>query len=156
MQIFNEIDKVIKEVDEFQSNKTIIDEQKNLEKQRLITSSKLKHINNPECMTTGTEDLSSGASNRSKTTMGTDSDYHQLTNPGTTPDKIKITLDYESKKRGRKEKIDSKTNTQSSKGCMKQQTLSTNADIIEIRDSSSKHEDLTKLGKRTSRASVGS
>jgi hypothetical protein len=29
-------------------------------------------------MTNGTEDLSSGASNRSKTTMGTESDLHQF------------------------------------------------------------------------------
>jgi len=33
---------------------------------------KLKNINNPELMTTGTEDLSSGTSNRSKTTMASE------------------------------------------------------------------------------------
>jgi len=64
---------------------------------------KLKAINNPESMTTGTEDLSSGASNRSKTTMGTDSDYHfanqtSTANSITPGDKIQINIDYDSQK----------------------------------------------------------
>lgn len=35
----------------------------------------MKNINNPETLTAGTEDLSSGASNRSKTTMATDTEW---------------------------------------------------------------------------------
>jgi hypothetical protein len=69
MQIFSEIDKLIEDISEFQSNKKIIDEQRTLEMQRI---KKLKCVNNPELVTTGTDDLSSGASNRSKTTMCTD------------------------------------------------------------------------------------
>ena len=73
MQIFNEIDKVILDIDEFQSNKKIIDAQKSLEMQRMMNQRlKTKNVNNPEVITTATEDLSSGASNRSKTTMCTD------------------------------------------------------------------------------------
>jgi len=65
---------------------------------------------------------------------------------------LKINIDYESKqKRGRKEKAEAK-NT-SGKPTLKQAVLNANADIIEIRDSSSKHEDpqQPKIGKRTSR-----
>lgn len=73
MQIFNEIDKVITDIDEFQSNKKIIDAQRNLEMQRMMNQRlKNKNVNNPELVQTATEDLSSGASNRSKTTMCTD------------------------------------------------------------------------------------
>jgi len=60
-------------VDDFQRNKKISE-------QKMLSSAKIKAINNPETMTTGTEDLSSGASNRSKTTMGTDSDYLAFAN----------------------------------------------------------------------------
>ena len=35
----------------------------------------MKSINNPETLTAGTEDLSSGASNRSKTTIATDGEW---------------------------------------------------------------------------------
>lgn len=76
MQIFNEIDKVIQEIDEYQSNKNIIQQQKILETQRLSSSAKMKSIHSSDHMTNGTEDLSSGASNRSKTTMCTESDLH--------------------------------------------------------------------------------
>ena len=63
----------------------------------------MKTINNPETITTGTEDLSSGASNRSKTTMGTETDCHLLTNSASTAtstatapgDKIQINIDYD-------------------------------------------------------------
>lgn len=67
---------------------------------------KTKNVNNPELITTATEDLSSGASNRSKTTMCTDI----LTNSASTAtstttvtsapngDKIQINIDYDSQK----------------------------------------------------------
>lgn len=85
----------------------------------MVSTIKMKAINNPETMTTGTEDLSSGASNRSKTTMGTDSDYHLFTtqqqNVAQQPvqEKIQIKIDFcsqkESKeKKKRREKADNK------------------------------------------------
>ena len=67
MQIFSQIDECISDIAEFQNNKAVISEQKKLEQHRVL---KLKCVNNPELITT--EDLSSGASNRSKTTMCTD------------------------------------------------------------------------------------
>ena len=91
---------------------------------------KLRTINNPESMTTGTEDLSSGASNRSKTTMGTDSDYlHQPS--------VSIQLESESKKRIMK--------AEQKKGL----------DIIEIRDSSSK-ERRSRKSKNSEQEEAGS
>lgn len=68
----------------------------------------MKSINNPETITTGTEDLSSGASNRSKTTMGTETDCHLLTNSASTAtstatapgDKIQINIDYDMQQLG--------------------------------------------------------
>ena len=74
----------------FQSNKKIISEQKNLESQQRL---KMKQINNPESMTTGTEDLSSGASNRSKTTMGTETDC-----TASATEKIQINIEFELQK----------------------------------------------------------
>ena len=62
---------------------------------------KLKYVNNPELVTTGTDDLSSGASNRSKTTMCTDvaansaASLSGVINGG---EKISINIDYDSQK----------------------------------------------------------
>ena len=83
LSIFSEIDKAIIDIAEFQSNKKIINEQNTLEQQRIR---RLKSVNNPELITTGTDDMSSGASNRSKTTMCTDVQTNSASTTGT--DKI--------------------------------------------------------------------
>lgn len=63
--IFNEIDNVIRDIDEFQNNKKIIEQQRGLERGGLFEgfsqTKKMKSVLNPE-LTNGTEDPSSGAS----------------------------------------------------------------------------------------------
>jgi hypothetical protein len=77
---------------------------------------KLKAVMNPE-LTTGTDDMSSGASNRSKTTMCTDVQTNSASTTGT------VNIEYEepgATKRKREKKAEQKP-----------------LDVIEIRDSSS-------------------
>ena len=135
--IFSEIDIVINEITEFQANKKKISEQKilNVEKKPIV---RLRTINNPESMTTGTEDLSSGASNRSKTTMGTDSDY--LQQPC-----VNIQIECETKKRVLK--------AEQKKGLHEPAppiVSRMGLDIIEIRDSSAEDKRKSSRKSRTS------
>ena len=44
------------------------------EQKMLSKGLRYKNVNNPESFTAGTEDMSSGASNRSKNTLATESD----------------------------------------------------------------------------------